>query len=310
MIFFRLVVRRMIASAFLVACVVSVSWVLTASAPGGRAGVGPGGFLIEEAQAAPSPETRVGLASWWRRASRLDFGYSTRYQRPAWPLVTRRALNSALLSGCALAVALALGLPMGLVSGAGRGWLPQAIRSCSVLLLSCPPLVLAMILTWLAVRNGWAVGNAHAEPGGALLGRQTLRALVLPTLALAVPLAATLERLQSRALERVMEEPWLTALGARGLGALATWRHAWWAALPPVASVGGLVAGSLLSGAVAVEVITAWPGLGRLTFDALVARDTALVAGCAAMTSLLVSAAALVSDLLVAWADPRARIRA
>ena len=54
-----------------------------------------------------------------------------------------------------------------------------------------------------------------------------------------------------------------------------------------------------------MEVITAWPGLGRLTFDALIARDTALVAGCAAVTSTFVSVAALVSDLVVAWADPR-----
>jgi ABC-type dipeptide/oligopeptide/nickel transport system permease component len=77
--------------------------------------------------------------------------------------------------------------------------------------------------------------------------------------------------------------------------------------LPPVASVGGVIAGAILSGALAVEVITGWPGLGRLTFDALIARDTALVAGCAAVTSLMVSVAALASDLIVAWADPRAR---
>jgi ABC-type dipeptide/oligopeptide/nickel transport system permease component len=310
MIYVRILARRVFASALLVAGVVSVSWVLTASAPGRRAQVGPGGFLIEDAQAGLAPAPQGSLASWWRGAVRLDFGFSTRYQRPVWSLVTRRALNSALLGTCALVVALVVGLPMGMLSGSGQGWWPQAIRVCAVLLLSCPPLVLAMVMTWVAVRSGWAIGRATAEPGGAVFTAATLRALVLPTVALAVPLAATFERLQSRALERVLDEPWLQALAARGLGALAIWRHAWWAALPPVASVGGLVAGSLLSGAVAVEVITAWPGLGRLTFDALVARDTALVAGCAAMTSLLVSAAALASDLLVAWADPRARIRA
>ena len=87
------------------------------------------------------------------------------------------------------------------------------------------------------------------------------------------------------------------------------WRHAWRLSLPPVAAVGGLIAGAVLSGALAVEVVTAWPGLGRLAFDALVARDAPLVAGCALATALLVSSGALVSDLVAAWADPRLRAR-
>jgi ABC-type dipeptide/oligopeptide/nickel transport system permease component len=306
MIYARLITRRLVASVLLMVAVVSASWGLTVSAPGRQAAGGGGGFLIDDALGAREAESSVGLLSWWRTAVTLDLGFSTRYRRPVLPLVAQRARNSALLGSCALGLALLIGVPMGCASS-GRGWGAQVIRTVSVLLLSCPPLVSAMVLSWLAVRLGWSIGSPSAEGAGAWAGWQTLRPLILPTLALAIPLAAVFERLQSRALARVAGEPWLTALAARGLRVSAVWRHAWWAALPPVASVGGVIAGALLGGALAVEVITAWPGLGRLTFDALIARDTALVAGCAASTSLLVSVAALVSDLLVAWADPRAR---
>ena len=87
------------------------------------------------------------------------------------------------------------------------------------------------------------------------------------------------------------------------------WRKAGWAAaaLVPVASVYGLVIGSLLSGSFAVEMVTAWPGLGRLMLDALRARDVYLVAGCAAAGSLFLALGTLVSDAAVALVNPRAR---
>jgi peptide/nickel transport system permease protein len=71
----------------------------------------------------------------------------------------------------------------------------------------------------------------------------------------------------------------------------------------------GFILGSLLSGSFVVEVITSWPGLGRLMFDALRARDLFLVAGCAAAGSFFLAAGALLSDLVQAWADPRLRQR-
>ena len=85
------------------------------------------------------------------------------------------------------------------------------------------------------------------------------------------------------------------------------WRDAFKAALRPVASVSGLVVGSLLSGSFAVEMITAWPGLGRLMLDALRARDIYLVAGCAAAGSMFLAFGTLLSDAAVALVDPRAR---
>jgi peptide/nickel transport system permease protein len=79
------------------------------------------------------------------------------------------------------------------------------------------------------------------------------------------------------------------------------------ASVRPVASIYGLIVGSLLSGSFVVEIVTSWPGLGRLMFDGLRARDLYLVAGCAAAGSIFLAAGSLISDLALACADPRLR---
>ena len=81
--------------------------------------------------------------------------------------------------------------------------------------------------------------------------------------------------------------------------------HAWRLSLKPVAAVAGLACGALLSGSFVVEMVTSWPGLGRLTFDALLHRDLNLVAGCAAAGTLLLGLGLLAADAVIAWADPR-----
>src|SRR5437763_14152904 len=94
---------------------------------------------------------------------------------------------------------------------------------------------------------------------------------------------------------------------ARGVGrGRLVWRDSFKAALRPTAAVYGLVVGTLLGGSFAVEVIMAWPGLGRLMLDALRARDVYLVAACAGAGSFFLAACTRVSDALPAAADPRA----
>ena len=130
---------------------------------------------------------------------------------------------------------------------------------------------------------------------------------VVPTLALALPVAAMLERLQSQAMGEVIAEPFVLASLARGVPrSRIVWHGALKAALRPVAAVYGLIIGSLLSGSFAVEVITAWPGLGSLMLQALRTRDVYLVAGCAGAGALFLAGGTLVSDLALAAIDPRA----
>jgi peptide/nickel transport system permease protein len=106
----------------------------------------------------------------------------------------------------------------------------------------------------------------------------------------------------------VLHQPFVLAAIARGVAARdVILSHAWPASLRPIAAVYGLAIGALLSGSFVVEYVTAWPGLGRLMYEALRARDIYLVAGCAAMGGVFLALGSLVSDLLLAAADPRVR---
>jgi peptide/nickel transport system permease protein len=132
--------------------------------------------------------------------------------------------------------------------------------------------------------------------------------MVVPVLALALPIAATFERLQAQSLTDTVRQPFVLATVGRGVSERRiVWRDALKAALGPVASMYGLVVGSLLSGSFVVEMVTSWPGLGRLMLDALRARDTYLVAGCAAAGSIFLAFGTLLSDAAVALVNPRSR---
>ena len=249
----------------------------------------------------------------WRGVVRLDLGTSALYQRPVGPLVAERALNTTLLATVAFLVALLLGIPPAFITATRpRSLAAHVIRVASLVLLSLPPFVGSLALVLVAARTGWfpAGGMTSAEDAtGIALLADLLWHLPLPVAALALPLAATFERLQAQALTEALEQPAILAARARGIPeSTIVRRHAWRLALKPVAAVAGLVFGALLSGSFVVEMVTAWPGLGRLTYDALLHRDLELVAGCAAAGALVLSVGLLLADMVIAWSDPRVRV--
>jgi peptide/nickel transport system permease protein len=108
-------------------------------------------------------------------------------------------------------------------------------------------------------------------------------------------------------MSEVVGEPFVLATLARGVPRRrVVWRGALKAALRPIAAIYGLIIGTLLSGSFAVEVISAWPGLGTLMLGALRTRDIYLVAGCAGAGALFLAFGTLVSDIALAFVDPRA----
>jgi peptide/nickel transport system permease protein len=207
-----------------------------------------------------------------------------------------------------------IGIPLGIFTGSGRlGAFGAVVRAASILCLSVPPLLTSLVFVWIAARTGWLPvgGMSSVEAGGMGWSAWAVDLawhLPLPALALALPIAATLERLQSQSMGETVRQPFVMAAQARGLSAdQLVIRHAWPVSLRPVCALYGIVIGALLSGSFAVEYVTSWPGLGRLMFDALRARDIYLVAGCAAAGALFLALGSLVSDLLLAAADPRIR---
>jgi len=312
----RYLARRFAFAIVLVATVSSASFVLARLAPGDYVTATLGGRVGSDVIA--RERARLGLdkpllqqyRDWAAAAVRLDFGRSMLYDRPVGDLIPERAANTAILALAALAIATLIGIPLGIVTGTRRGGaLSAIIRTGSIVLVSMPPLLTSLALVFVAARTGWfpiaGMRSSTAIDGGAIV--DILRHLVVPALAIALPLAATLERLQAQAMSETIGQPFVLAATARGLPrARVVWRGALKAALRPIAAMYGLMIGTLLSGSFAVEVITAWPGLGTLMLQALRARDIYLVAGCAGAGALFLALGTMVSDIALALVDPRA----
>lgn len=308
--------RRLAVAALLVFVVASAALLLARLAPGDYATESLGIGARPEAVAAA--RARYGLdrpvlaqyGEWMGRIARFDFGRSFAYDRPVRDLVAERAGNTAILAVLALLVATLLGVPLGVISGARpRGAAPVIIKTASVALLSLPPLLTSLLLVFIAARTGWLpIGGMRSLSADAGSLSDLLWHLVVPVLAIALPMAAMLERLQSQSMAEVIGQPFVRAALARGVPrSRAVWRSALSVAIKPVAAMYGVFVGTVLSGSFAVEIVTAWPGLGRLMLDALRTRDIYLVAGCAATGALFLAAGTLISDVASAAVDPRVR---
>ena len=315
----RFLVRRLAFAVVLVVAVSSTALLLTRLAPGDvTAQLGP--FAAPEEIARTRARFNLDRspleqwATWVMRSARLDFGESYLYNRPVSELLGRAAANTAALATVALVTATLVGIPLGVFTGSRRGGLvPGIVRAASLLCLSLPPLITSLLLVFLASRTGWLPLGGMTSVGAMDLSWSAWLAdvawhLPLPALALALPIAATFERLQSQSIAEVVHQPFILAALARGVsrGDLIV-RHAWRPSLRPICAVYGLAIGALLSGSFVVEYVTAWPGLGRLMYEALRARDIYLVAGCAAVGGLFLALGSIIADLLLAAADPRVR---
>jgi peptide/nickel transport system permease protein len=309
--FTAFVVRRALTAIILVLVVSSAALLLARLAPGDHLSA----FDRTPAQI-EAERKRLGLDAplyeqyfaWIRGVAHFDLGESTTYPgRSISTLIAERAGNSVLVGSVALVVATALGIPAGILGGSRRrGPVIAAVRAGTIVLLSTPPVVLSLTLLLVASRTGWfPVGGLPEERSLS----ETIRYLVLPVLALALPIAAALERLQGRAMEDALADPSIIAARARGLSRhRIVWRHAFRLSLTPVLAVYGIIIGALISGSFVVEYVMTWPGLGRLMYDALMNRDANLVAACAATGSAFLALGILISDVALAAVDPRLEV--
>jgi ABC-type dipeptide/oligopeptide/nickel transport system permease component len=294
-------IRRVLIASILVLSVSTASFVLARLAPGDEtsadfaAGVDDQTIARKRERLGLDRPLVAQLASYTWGLVRLDLGESAQFERPVAGLVAERGANTARLAFAALLLATLIGLPAGILTGAySRSWASRLGAAVSVAVLACPPLVAALGLLFLAVSTGWV----SAAPGR----------LLIPALALGLPIAAALERLQSQATQEAMAAPDLLAAAARGIPPhRLVWVHASRQSLRPVLGVYGIVIGSLFSGSIAVEFVTSWPGLGRLMFEAVRSGDVQLVAGCVFAGGLCLAAGNLTADGLRALVDPRLR---
>jgi len=249
--------------------------------------------------------------TWLGRAATGDFGQSLLYNRPVGQMIGAALPNTLQLSACAMLVALLVGVPLGAAAARWRDTpIDHLVRVISVAGHAVPPfwLGLLFILTMAVqarlfpVGGMLSIGKAEWDVGDRLLH------LIGPVLALSLGGVANYSRYVRAELLEVLGQDLIRTARAKGLRERAViWRHAARnALLPMITALGGLLA-YLVSGAVVVEQVFAWPGMGRLTYEAARSKDYPIVMGVVVVSSLLLLTSYLLRDVAYAAADPRVR---
>jgi peptide/nickel transport system permease protein len=245
-----------------------------------------------------------------------DLGESFSQRRPVSAVIADAVPNTILLSGTALAIDFLLGIAIGVLQAArARRRLDIALTNATLFLYSLPTFWLGLVLLlvfgqWLH----WFPAGGVTEPlyamlplGGRVLDR--LKHLALPALTLGLVGAAGTARFQRAALLETLGQDYVRTARAKGLGeSRVLVHHALRNALLPVVTLLGIALPFLLTGAVVVETVFAWPGLGKAAADAIGARDYPLVLATTLLASILVVVGSLLADLLTAAVDPRIRL--
>jgi len=245
-----------------------------------------------------------------------DFGYSMAYKIPATALIIGRLWNTFLLSFFALIIAWGIAVPLGIWAAVRRdSWVDRGCSLVAFVGLSVPDVLLSLLALWFAASTGWfPVGGAQSPTAFLMSPMQQFLDrgyhLILPAIVLAASdLAGIMRQMRSNLLDTLRAE-YITAARARGLGeGWVIYKHALRNAINPLLTIFGYSLAALLSGAFIVENIMAWPGLGRLTMEAFFAKDSYLVVDCVVMATALLIIGNFIADLLLAWSDPRIRLK-
>lgn len=260
---------------------------------------------------------RVQLVQHLRRVLTLDLGYSYQQRRPVLQLIIERLPATLLLAVTAFLLALIVGTTLGALAGLARGSALDTLFTVLSLLLYAMPvfwlglmlvLVFSVWLEWLPP-FGFATINTQFGPLERVL--DIGKHLIMPACSLGAIYLAIYARLMRASIIEVAHQDFVKTARAKGLtGTRIVFGHMLRNALVPVVTVAGMQAGALIGGAVVVETVFAWPGLGRLTFDALLQRDYPVLLGIFLILSVVVILFNIATDLLYRLIDPRMRVGA
>ncbi|MBE1489690.1 ABC transporter permease [Plantactinospora soyae] len=305
----QVVLRRLVSAVIVMWGAASLIFLIIRLAPGGPALV----LLGPDAQPEDVAElsARLGLdrslpeqyLAYLRDVSRLDFGDSYRLGQPAMEAVLGRLPASLELAAAAAVIAVCVGLVLGLIAGYRRGGVVDRVTSALTIGLQAFPtfwvgiMLILLFALVLRVLPSSGVGTpAH---------------LVLPAVTLSLPFTAIVARLTRSSLVEEMDEPYATTARAKGLtDRQVLIGHALRNSLTPVLTVVALQLGALIGGAVVVENVFAWPGLGSLIVSAVNNRDYAVVQAATLTIAGIIVLLNLLADLVTARLDPRIRLGA
>jgi ABC-type dipeptide/oligopeptide/nickel transport system permease component len=243
---------------------------------------------------------RQQYIDYWKGVLHGDLGPSFRYNQSVTKLVLQRYPYTLRLTLASLLVAILLSIPAGVRSARRRNrWDDRVLSLVSLFGLSFPNFALGPILILLfAIKLGWLPVS----------GAGSFASLILPALTMGGALAAILTRMVRTSMLEELNQDYIRTARAKGLPErTVVYGHALRNAMIPVITVLGLQFGALLAGAVVTEKIFSWPGIGRLTIDAISARDYYLVQGCILAIGLTYVAVNFLTDVMYSVANPRIR---
>jgi len=316
-------VQRVIKMVMMVFAIIVANFLLVHAAPGDPASVIAGEAGAADPQFLAQLRTQFGLdqplsTQLWIYVSHVaqgDLGVSYRQQRPVAGLILERLSATLLLTGTAFVLAIAGGITLGALAARRVGRTSDSLITVLALGLYATPifwvgLMLVLVFSvWLDWLPSFGMNTVGADLTGGAAVLDTARYLLLPALTLGLFYMAVYARLTRAAMLEVASQDFVRTARAKGVpeGGVQR-RHVLRNALLPVITVAGIQAGQLVGGSILVETVFAWPGIGRLAFDALLARDYQILLGVFFATSVLVLVFNLVTDLLYAWIDPRVEL--
>ncbi len=317
------VARRIGKGIVVLLAIVVLNFFLIRLAPGdpalvmaGEAGAGDEAFIaqLREKFALDQPLPSQ-LAAYLRSMAGLDLGYSVRQQMPVATLIGERLPATLLLTGSAFAISLSLGVLLGSLAARRAGTLADTAITGFALLFYATPLfwVSLMAILLFSVRLDWLPSFGFETVGAGYTGLSRAldiaHHLVLPAMTLGLFFMAVYVRMTRSSMLEVSRLDFVKTARAKGLteGVIQR-RHILRNALLPVVTLAGLQAGTLVGGAVLTETVFAWPGIGRLMYEALLQRDYNLLLGVFVVSSAMVLVFNLVTDVVYRAVDPRIEV--
>jgi peptide/nickel transport system permease protein len=303
----RFVLRRVAGIVAALALVSLFTFLMTFAIPHdpARAIVGPRGtdeqLVFIRNQLGLDDPLVVQYGRYMGHLAQLDLGYSYTNRRPVLEILVERLPRTALLALAAMVVQFAIGIPVGLLAAARAGGVTDRLSlALSLLIISLPSFWLGLVLIYLL---------AYRWPVFPLGGADSPQAIVLPALTLGLAGAAWYVRVMRASATEFLHSDFVQALRAKGVPRRALlFKHVLRAALGPMLTMVAIDFGLFLSGAVVVESVFGWPGLGLAAFQAISTGDAPLLMGCVLVGSFFVLLLNAAADALRAFVDPRVRL--
>ena len=315
-------VRRLVHAGGLVLAVLVLNFVLVRLAPGDPAVVIAGEMGGASVEVMAAIRAQYGLdqplpTQLWRYLAQVlrgDLGHSYYFNRPVTALVFERMAATALLVAVAIVSALVAGTWLGILAARRpRGLAAQAVAVFSVAGFAAPVFWTGMMML-LLFASAWPLFpvSGMADVGRPRFGfayvLDVAHHLVLPSVTLALVYMAQYSRQARAGMLAALSADYIRTARAKGLGERrVVYRHALRNALIPVITIAGLQFGQVLAGAVLVETVYSWPGLGRLAYESILRRDSPTLMGILLGSAVMVIVANLVTDAAYRLADPRMR---